>query len=469
MKEKLSFKLTIMAIGVAILIIGALIPAPEGLSSMGKMAIAILLTSVLWWITEPFPVAIVTWVMVALIPLLGIMSPMDTWVAGMSPALVLYLSAFSFAIFFTHSSWSTRIATAVVKLSGGNSKKLILFFMIATAFVSAFVDNLPLVAVMLPICYKVLDANDSPWGGESRLAKTLIIGMVVSAYIGGWITPVGCIMNILLQGTLSTAFGINVTFVEWMLMGSVTAVISLPVAWLGLTAVLKPENLKDGVVDKLVKEAEEEGKPSRNDIIGLLVVLGAMVCWVLGSWFPIFDTATVGLVTMLFFFFPGLNIITFDQYFSESPWAAFMLVWGCGCLVGGIASTGAMDWLVQTVLMPMAGMPLPIIMVVLAIAACIIHNVLPSGPAVAGLISIPYITLVATLGGNLVGTAFLCAVWSASAFLLPLDAPMYLAVSSERKYFGFGDTLKSGIIPSAAVILVVALVIPALCSLVGMP
>lgn len=469
MKEKLSFKISTVAIGALILLAAALLPPLSGLTPMGQMAIAMLVVAVIWWIAEPLPIVVVTWIMVSLIPLFGIMTPMETWTAGMSPALVLFLSAFAFAVFFTHSSWSTRIATLVCKFSGGSSKKLVLGFMVSTAILSAFVDNLPLVAVMLPIVYKVLDANGTPWGGKSQLAKTLVIGTIIAAYIGGWITPVGCIMNIILQGTLASAFGITVTFAQWMIMGLITAVISLPIAWIALVAVLKPEDMKPGVIEELVNEAEGVGKPSRTDIAGIVVIIAAMVCWILGSWIPVFDTATVGLVTLLVFFFPGLNIISFDDYMRESPWAVFLLVWGCGCLVGGIASTGAMDWAVETVLMPMAGMPMPVIMIVLATAACIIHNVLPSGPAVAGLISIPFITLVSALGGNLVATGFLCAVWSASAFLLPLDAPMYLGVSSERKYFSFNDTLKSGLIPSVAVILVVALVIPAVCSMIGMP
>lgn len=468
MKKKTSFKLSWIIVGFAILIIAALTPPLPGLSFLGKMAIALLITSVIWWITEPLPIAIVTWGLVALVPLMGMLTPMETWAAGMSPALVLYLSAFGFAVFFSHSSWSTRVAALVCKISKGDSKRLVLGFMIATAVISAFVDNLPLVAVMLPIAYKVLDANETPWGGKSALAKTLVIGIIMAAYIGGWITPVGCIMNILVQGYLASAFGITVSFVQWIIMGSITAVISLPLCWIALVAVLKPESLEPGVTDVLIKEADDLGALTRTDIIGLVTVIVAMVFWVLGSWFPIFDTATIGLVTLFIFFFPGLNIITFDDYMNESPWSAFLLVWGCGCLVGGIASTGAMSWLVETILMPMAGMPIVVIMIVLAVAACLIHNVLPSGPAVCGLISIPFISLAIALGGNPIATGFLCAVWSASAFLLPLDAPMFYGYSSKRQYFSFGDTLKAGALPSIVVILVVAVVIPAVCSAVGM-
>lgn len=317
--NKAAVKIPALIVGALIIVAAAFLPQIAGLTWEGQMAIAILITAVIWWITEALPIVIGTWVLVALIPLLGIMGPMETWAAGISPALVLFISAFAFAVFFSHSSWSIRIAAYVCKVCGGSSKKLIFGFMLATAFLSAFVDNVPLVAVMLPIAYKVLDADGAPWGGQSRLAKTLVIGIILATYIGGWITPVGCIMNIILQGYLEANFDISVSFIQWMLMGGITAIIALPISWFALIAVLKPDEIKPGVTNTLIEEAEALPKPSVQDIVGIIVILVAMVFWIMGSWIPIFDTPTVGLVTLFFFFLPKLSIIDFNVYMEESP------------------------------------------------------------------------------------------------------------------------------------------------------
>lgn len=467
--SKPATKIFLIILGILIIAASALLPPFGGLDWKSQVALGILITAVIWWISEALPIVIGTWVLAACIPLMGIMAPIETWSAGVSPAIILYISAFAFALFFAHSSWSTRVAALVCRVCGGSSKKLVFGFMLATAIISAFVDNLPLVAVMLPIAYKVLDADNVPWGGQSQLAKTLVLGIIIAAYIGGWITPVGCIMNVIVQGYLAMNFGITVTFIQWIVLGGITAIIALPVCWFALVLVLKPEPIEKGVTDTLVKEADGLGKVSVQDIVGLVVILGAMVLWLLGSWVPIFDTATIGLLTLLIFFLPKLNILNFNDFMKESPWSAFMLVFGCGCIVAGVASTNAMTWIVDTVLMPLAGLPGFVILLALASLNCVIHNIMPSGPAVAGLVSIPFITFISNVGGiSLVAVGFLCAVWSASAFLLPLDAPMYLGYSSERKYFSMADTLKSGIIPSIAVICIVALVIPPVCGLIGM-
>ena len=53
-------------------------------------------------------------------------------------------------------------------------------------------------------------------------------------------------------------------------------------------------------------------------------------------------------------------------------------------------------------------------------------------------------------------------------FLLPLDLCVYCAYSSERKYFTPFDEMKVGWVPSVVAIAMVALVIPGVCTLMGL-
>ena len=55
-----------------------------------------------------------------------------------------------------------------------------------------------------------------------------------------------------------------------------------------------------------------------------------------------------------------------------------------------------------------------------------------------------------------------------AAFLLPLDLCVYCAYSSERKYFTPFDEMKVGWVPSVVAIAMVALVIPGVCTLMGL-
>ena len=167
-------------------------------------------------------------------------------------------------------------------------------------------------------------------------------------------------------------------------------------------------------------------------------------------------------------FLPPFKCVSFKKWCEESPWSVVMLNWAVGCFVAGFIATGAMVWLVNTAFAPLMGLPVVIVMILVAVFACVVHNILPAGAAVAGLITIPVCGLVISLGGNVTAAIFMCAVFSSAAFLLPLDLCVYVAYSNERKYFSPFDELKVGWIPSVAAILMVSIVLPLICTAMGL-
>lgn len=162
MREKTSFRIAIVAIYIAIIAITAFLPTPEGLSFEGKMLIGILIGSIIMWITEAIPILATTWLFAAAVPLMGVLSPNETWAGGVSVAMVLCLSCFAFALFFQKSTISLRIVAAILAWSKNDSKKAIFGMMLATGLFSLIIDDLILVLMMLPFAYTILDANKTP-------------------------------------------------------------------------------------------------------------------------------------------------------------------------------------------------------------------------------------------------------------------------------------------------------------------
>jgi sodium-dependent dicarboxylate transporter 2/3/5 len=56
-------RLIYIAIGIAILVIAYFIPTPEGLEFGGKMALALLVSGIFLWVTEPLPWRFRHWVL----------------------------------------------------------------------------------------------------------------------------------------------------------------------------------------------------------------------------------------------------------------------------------------------------------------------------------------------------------------------------------------------------------------------
>lgn len=254
MREKASFKVGVVAVAVLIVAATFLVPNPEGLAFEGKMLIGLLAAAIVLWVTEAIPILITAWLFAAAVPILGILSPGETWAGGVSVAMVLCLSCFAFALFIQHSTISLRIIARVLRWAGNNSAKALAGLMLATAVLSAIIDDLVLVLMMLPFAYKILDENETPWGGKSALAKALVLGVAFSSYIGGYITPVGSVVNVLAMGFAEQALGVTVTFANWMVLGTVTAVVMLPITWFALVKILKPEPISDEALARIEEE-----------------------------------------------------------------------------------------------------------------------------------------------------------------------------------------------------------------------
>ena len=95
----------------------------------------------------------------------------------------------------------------------------------------------------------------------------------------------------------------------------------------------------------------------------------------------------------------------------------------------------------------MGGLPLIAVLLIVAVFACVFHNILPAGAAVASLITIRH--LVAGMGGNVTAAIFLCAVFSCAAFLLPLDLCVYCAYSARKCFTPVRRDERSGGSPAS--------------------
>ena len=469
MKQKSALvRFLIVLVGLIVIGLVAVAPTPDGLSGQGKLALVIFLVSIIFWVTEVMPIAITGWAMVGLLPLLGILTPDQTWSASINNAIIFYLCCFAFACFVGRSSIATRLTGMILKWAGTNSSRVLLGFMVVTALISTLMDNLPLCAVMLPIAYGVLDANNTPTGGKSAFAKCIAIGSPWAAAIGGAMTPSGCIINVLAMTLIEQNFGVSISFIQWMAFGVPLAVITIPAGWFALIKIFKPEVLSQSAVDSGVRRAEELPKLPRHEVGGIAVMLITLVVWIASSWIPEINITVVSLIALGFMFFPGIEAIRFDDFLTDSPWGMMLLMMAVNVLVAALSITGAMEWVVSTVMAPMTAWPLVVTMIVLSVIGCILHNVIPAGPACAGLIAVPFATIIGGMGGSIAATCAMVAWWSAIALMLPLDGVPLLSCSSNRKYFSFGDMVKVGWAPSLVMVIITVTLTPATAALMGL-
>jgi len=111
----------------------------------------------------------------------------------------------------TQTGWIEKIANSLSGLVGGNiflGYTLLVFLSVA---LSAFVDNVPYLAAMLPVAISMADklqVNPS----------LLLFGLLIGASLGGNVTPIGASANIVACGLLKKE-GHPVRFGEFVKIG----------------------------------------------------------------------------------------------------------------------------------------------------------------------------------------------------------------------------------------------------------
>ncbi|MCB1678382.1 MAG: anion permease, partial [Halioglobus sp.] len=97
---------------------------------------------VVWWVFEPVPIPVTSLLPLAILPLLGVLSPAQVGQAYGSPLILLLLGGFLLSKAMEHSGAHRRIALGMVHLFGASSaRRLVLGFMAAAAVLSMWISN----------------------------------------------------------------------------------------------------------------------------------------------------------------------------------------------------------------------------------------------------------------------------------------------------------------------------------------
>jgi sodium-dependent dicarboxylate transporter 2/3/5 len=439
-------------LGPLLFLMTLLAPCPGGLTPEAKRVAAIALLMAAWWVTEAVPIPATSLLPVVLYPLLGIMDAKAAPSAFAHPLIFLFMGGFFLAMAMQQWNLHTRIALHIIKRVGLTTKRVVLGFMCATAFLSMWISNTATAMMMLPIALAVAMNVESLCAGEGQSPREadreknfgilLMLGIAYSASIGGIGTLIGTPPNLVFAAAVSKMYGRTVDFATWTALGIPLVVVFLPLAWLYLTGVVYPLSHRKvpGAREIISKQLRELGPPSRGERVVLVVFVLTALCWVfrarktvfdlqvpgLDMLFPKIHDATIAVMAALCLFaFPvdwkrkrfGLNW----EWAVKIPWGTLLLFGGGLALAEGFQSSGLSLWIGNRVLGLQALPPLLVLLVVIAGVAALTE--FTSNTATTAM-------LMPTLGALAVGMGqhpyflMLAACVAASlAFMLPVATP----------------------------------------------
>jgi sodium-dependent dicarboxylate transporter 2/3/5 len=195
----------------------------EGLSDQGHAVLATTLWIAVWWVVEAIPIAATALLPIVLFPLSGGMELATTTASFGHRYVFLYLGGFLIAIGIEKWNLHRRIALNIIAFIGSDIRKIILGFMLATAFLSMWISNTATSVMMLPIGIAIIkQLKDNPDTVEDEnliFGKALMLGIAYSASIGGIATLIGTPPNLVLAGVVQSTYGYEISFLEWFSFG----------------------------------------------------------------------------------------------------------------------------------------------------------------------------------------------------------------------------------------------------------
>lgn len=408
---------------------------PAELSREGVAVLGIAAWMAIWWITEYTDIAITALLPIILFPMTNAVPVSETTAAYGHKYIFLYMGGFFLAIAIEKWNLHRRIALNIIYLVGSNMQRIVLGFMLATAFMSMWISNTATSVMMLPIALAIIaqvkDHPDTPEDERDLFGKMILLSIAYSASIGGIATLFGTPPNLVLAGIVKEIYDTEITFFQWLQIGLPISVILLAIAWIYLTRVAFKMKVSEfpGGKPEIKRLRNQLGLFSNQELVVSIVFAATALCLItrqwLQIWIPQLDDSIIAMTAgIALCLLPsgrsGDRILNWQEA-VKLPWGVLILFGGGMALAKGFTSTGLAEWIGQQFI-SLNGLPILLILFLLIAAVNFLTEITSNLATTAMLLPIlasmaiamgvhPYLLLVSA------------TVAASCAFMLPVATP----------------------------------------------
>lgn len=328
---------------------------------------AITVVCATWWIFEPIPIPVTSLLPLALLPLLGILTPNEVGASYGSPLVLLLMGGFILSTAMERSGAHRRVALTMVHLFGGSSSRRLVFgFMAAAALLSMWISNTATTLMLLPVALAVLEKST-----DDELAIPLLLGIAYAASVGGIGTPIGTPPNLVFREIYFQNTGNEIGFLTWMSWGVPVVLLMVPMIGLWLTRRL---HFKGDV------EIPQIGAWRIDEKRVFIIFSLTAVAWVtrgqpFGGWstwlnIPGANDASVALIAVILMFLipngKGARLLDWETA-AKIPWGMLILFGGGIALAKAFVASGLSATL-GDLLSGIAGWPIVLMIAAICLA-----------------------------------------------------------------------------------------------------
>ena len=429
---------------------------PEGLSEQANAVLACTIWIAVWWIFEVTDISVTALLPIVLFPLTGALDLKATTGAYGHKYIFLYMGGFFLAIAIEKWNLHKRIALNIINVIGSGISRIILGFMLATAFMSMWISNTATTVMMLPIGLAIIlqlkDHPDTPENENEIFGKALMLAIAYSASIGGMATLFGTPPNLVLAGVVKELYDIEISFAQWIKFGLPISIILLFICWVYLTRFafkFKLQNFPGGRAE-IKRLLHALGSWSKEEILVCIIFALTAFCLIARQWLqnfiPTLDDTIIAMTAGFFLFLipankKGRTLLTWKEA-VKLPWGVLILFGGGMALAAGFSQSGLAVWIGSQFTL-LKGLPILLVLLLLIMSVNFLTEITSNLATTAMLLPIlapmamsidvhPYLLLVSA------------TVAASCAFMLPVATPPNAIVFGSG-YLKIKDMVKTGI------------------------
>lgn len=148
-------------------------------------------------VTEIMPLEVLALLVLGTLAVTGLVSPTDALAGFSNPAVVTIWAVFILSGGLTRTGIANILGRYLLKMAGSGDKRLVILIMVIAGGLSAFMNNVAVAAMMLPV---VMDITRKTGRSPSQMLMPLAYGSL----LGGLTTMIGTPPNILVSEALRT-------------------------------------------------------------------------------------------------------------------------------------------------------------------------------------------------------------------------------------------------------------------------
>ncbi|MCD5406611.1 MAG: DASS family sodium-coupled anion symporter [Desulfotomaculum sp.] len=428
------------------------IPTPDGLSETGHMFLALLVTLLIMFLTEPIPLPLVMVFSGTALILLEIGDRALVWSGYAHPVVFFILGCLMIAVVAESVGLTDRLGKFFLKIAGTNVIRFSFIMCMGLGIASSVMHDIAATAIGIMLMLPLMKAAKIELG--SRMGAFLTLSLPFACSAGGMGTLIGGGRNMVAAAFLDDITGgqYTISFIEWTIYCLPIAVVMVPVVWFSVYLVFRPD--KD-IHFKALTEEQQKPTPFNLKEIKALVLIGITFAFLLtGKLHGINSSVIVMLGSIACVLF---RLIDWKTLNHKTEWAVCFLVFGGGIALGtAMGYSGAAAFLADVFFPFFEGRGWLVLFIAVGVFAGLITNMMANVAAAALILPIA-IPLAILEGVDPTLIALGLGMFTSFAFLLVIGCPPNI-VAYSFGYFKASQLTKTGlvVVPIAMSVLIVA-------------